>query len=263
MLASMVLVAPHCPRYAFQLRSRCVVCTVPDWKREGERCGCGVICSHGFYTSVKQQGILAGAKEPICYIFVTLLRIGCSCYQGRPSANNSVAPNVHNTRYQAPQNAHKLTISAHSISCSWHSRCRGGHGAPVASRRIHRRAATTDRREYSRDRKQRSEYSGDRKTYTNDRQGESQQEHRRSESTAGQQQQRRGKGSRRDAGLKQDFFARESWKQVGANADTIDALKQLGITRPSHVQAEALVALFSGLLSAKFCAVLLTCLPCS
>lgn len=46
--------------------------------------------------------------------------------------------------------------------------------------------------------------------------------------------------------MKQDFFARESWKEVGANVPMIDALKELGITRPSHVQAEALVALFSG-----------------
>jgi hypothetical protein len=71
-------------------------------------------------------------------------------------------------------------------------------------------------------------------------------------SRADQQQQRfRAKGGRRDASLKQDFFARESWKEVGANAGMIDALKLLGITRPSHVQAEALVALFSGESSSK------------
>lgn len=47
-------------------------------------------------------------------------------------------------------------------------------------------------------------------------------------------------------GEKQDFYARESWQQVGASEVMIEALKALGFTRPSHVQAEALMVIFSG-----------------
>jgi ATP-dependent RNA helicase DDX18/HAS1 len=52
--------------------------------------------------------------------------------------------------------------------------------------------------------------------------------------------------SRRPPAQKQDFYARESWEQVGANSEMTSALRALGITRPSHVQAEALMVLLSG-----------------
>jgi ATP-dependent RNA helicase DDX18/HAS1 len=39
------------------------------------------------------------------------------------------------------------------------------------------------------------------------------------------------------------FHSGSSWQQLGATQDVIDALSALGISRPSHVQAEAYAAL--------------------
>lgn len=63
--------------------------------------------------------------------------------------------------------------------------------------------------------------------------------------------------------LNQDFFARESWSQVGANEAMIEALRSIGLSRPSHVQAEALQATFSGTRQPvdhahEFCALFIT-----
>ncbi|GIL45873.1 hypothetical protein Vafri_3002 [Volvox africanus] len=46
-----------------------------------------------------------------------------------------------------------------------------------------------------------------------------------------------------DDGDKGTFFAGSSWRQLGVDEDVASALKSLGITRPSHIQALALSAL--------------------
>ena len=40
-----------------------------------------------------------------------------------------------------------------------------------------------------------------------------------------------------------DFYSSISWKSLGANDDIIQALSTIGITRPSHIQAESFGAL--------------------
>jgi hypothetical protein len=61
----------------------------------------------------------------------------------------------------------------------------------------------------------------------------------------GSGQPRRQSASRR-RGQKVDFFSPDSWKDVGTNKMVIQAVSELGFTRPSHVQAEAMRALLSG-----------------
>lgn len=40
-----------------------------------------------------------------------------------------------------------------------------------------------------------------------------------------------------------NFFSSSTWSELGASTAVVDALKSLGVTRPSHVQAEAFKAL--------------------
>lgn len=113
-------------------------------------------------------------------------------------------------------------------SASWHDRHRPTL-SPAHPRRYTAATATATRRH---DRNEGSGYQGqghDRRYSSGRRDG------------AGRGQQRGNKPT-----LNQDFFARESWAQVGANESMIEALKSLGLSRPSHVQAEALQASFSG-----------------
>ena len=40
-----------------------------------------------------------------------------------------------------------------------------------------------------------------------------------------------------------DFYSAKSWKEIGANAEIIQALASIGVTKPSHIQAESFAAL--------------------
>eukprot|EP00892_Ulva_mutabilis_P011261 jgi/Ulvmu1/8507/UM044_0041.1 len=70
----------------------------------------------------------------------------------------------------------------------------------------------------------------------------------RHQSTSRRTYQSSGRGQQRayKPAINQDFFARESWAQAGANESMIEALNSIGLSRPSHVQAEALQASFTG-----------------
>ena len=49
-------------------------------------------------------------------------------------------------------------------------------------------------------------------------------------------QQQAGRGQRGRSNLRQSFFGEESFEQMGASPESIAALADLGITRPSHIQ---------------------------
>jgi DEAD/DEAH box helicase len=179
----------------------------------------------------------------------------CRTYHARPApqlvAGCGPALTGPRTRQHTAHSSH-MSLSARSDTCILHNMHRGGTSAPLCTTRCRAvavAAATADTRDYRKERMERKGKGSDRRNSSSSNlRGARQDRGPDSERLpAGQQQQRfRAKQGRRDPGLKQEFFARESWKEVGANAGMIDALKQLGITRPSHVQAEALVALFSG-----------------
>lgn len=62
---------------------------------------------------------------------------------------------------------------------------------------------------------------------------------------------RRGHGDQRDAyrrsgGAIKQFFASESWAEVGASEALVEALESLSMPKPSHVQAAAYKALRAG-----------------
>lgn len=52
-------------------------------------------------------------------------------------------------------------------------------------------------------------------------------------------------------GSTSDFFSASSWKDLGATGNIIDALKAVGITRPSHIQAASFGALKDDMVAAK------------